>query len=287
MFQARSSVDWGHVVSTFSVCYRTRSGVLRLDLTICVAGSGCDVETRPLAGTLILEFDDWWPPEQVALRDFRFRAVTNFDFSFFGGGLVGTVTNLQINHAMPGPQLPFEPLMDGQVVFRDVPSRLGGTVHYDANATICGFLIAGGQGCPGDIDLARRTPNPLGEFPMRLEVAGSTLTATATFRFGNIPLFESNPGLGTISGMGTIHASAPFLPHLRIERLEFLHFVKWPGAFTDFRLYRTDSLTPPIDWREVDPFHIQTTGTTRVANMDIEPGQSFYRLSNEPPAGAR
>jgi hypothetical protein len=168
------------------------------------------------------------------------------------------------------------------VVFRNVPTRLVGTVHYDANETICGLLRASGQPCPGSIDLAGRTIPPLGEFPVRLELSGATLTATASFRFGNFPLFESNPELGTISGMGTIQASVPFLPRLRIERLEFLHFVKWPGAFTDFRLYRTDSLTPPIDWREVDPFFIQTLGTTNVAIMDIEPGQSFYRLSNEP-----
>jgi hypothetical protein len=38
MFQARSSVDWGHAVSSFSVCCRTRSGVLSLEAVLGADG---------------------------------------------------------------------------------------------------------------------------------------------------------------------------------------------------------------------------------------------------------
>jgi hypothetical protein len=78
-------------------------------LTICVPAAGCDTDTHSLAGDFLIEIEEWWPPEQAALRNFRLRAQTNFDFSFFSGGLVGTVTNLEINLADPAALRPCGP----------------------------------------------------------------------------------------------------------------------------------------------------------------------------------
>ena len=256
--------------------------VSSLEVQLCAQGPGgqeCDTDTQQLSGTLLVAVDCTPVLEQVALRDFRVRAVTDYSFLLdygFLGEIRGSVTNLEVYHAAPGPQQPFAPLTLGAARFFNVPNLLRGLTVYRASGLACVVLQNNEIPCADTINLGNRPTNILGELPAQVEVINNQLRFSGSFRF-SVPISEDDSSLGMISGNAVIVAAGAIAPCLRIEHGPFNHVVRWFGAFTGFELRRSRSLMPPVTW---EPVLIAPSNNGALWSVPLgnEQATFFYRL---------
>ena len=251
-----------------------------LVLTLSVL-SDSDSDTQPLHGSILLAVDHFEPLASVSLRDFQFRAVSNYQFDLRSGMFTAGVTNLEVVHGNPGPIQPYVPVSPGgQVTFQNVPHKLHGTGAYVATESTCDLLTIFNVPCHDVINLAERETSPIANFYGVLSISKGVLQFSGNFQFSGVQVAPAT----TISGMSSIVAKTTIQPTLKIRLGDFLgdHVVTWSHAFHDFILYRATSLSPPVSWEPVDPFFIFDDGTVVSATFPNEDGRSaFYRLSSE------
>jgi hypothetical protein len=249
---------------------------LTLDLGI---DSGSN--TQALRGTMTLALDCFSPLSQVSLRNFQFRAVTNYQLTLVDGTFTAGATNLQVTHAAPGPAQPYVPVQPGNSVsFSPVPYRLSGFTGYSASGIICFVLMGQGVPCRNVIRLADQPASEIELFVGNLSLSNAVLRFNGTFVFGPTLI----GGGASLSGGAVVSASGTLLPCLNIqnEAAQGSYRVGWSSAFPEFHLYRAESLAAPVDWKRVDDALVSMEGTTNVTQWSIQPeGQAFYRLQKE------
>lgn len=257
-------------------------------LTLAVQGEE-DSDTQAVSGSLLLAVDCFAPLTAASLRDFHIRATSNFNFYLsYGifGDLTGSTANLEIRHADPGTNRPYEAISSGMFNFREIPNALGGTAAYRASGVPCVVLQSGGRPCVDTIPLANQATTPIGEFSGALTLSNGMLHLVGNFHFGPVSVAPDT----SISGVATITAVGVLQPCLHIELGPFLddHRVSWSTAFGDFRLVRATALTLPVRWEEAVPVLGFHDGTVTNALFENPPDTMFfYRLESPARLGAR
>jgi len=266
----------GEVLAELTVDPTASALGLTLDLGSLDSGSN----TQALRGTMTLALDCLSPLSQVSLRDFRFRAVTNYQLTLVDGSFTAGVTNLQALHAMPDAPQPYVPVQPGNLVqFEQVPYRLLGFSGYSASGLVC--LILSGQSlpCRNVIRLADLAPAELTLFSGTLSLSNAVLHFNGSFTFGPTLI----GGGAMLGGGAVVSASGPLLPCLNIQTdaAHENYFVTWSSAFPEFHLERTESLSTPVNWQRVDDSLVFTEGSSNITRWANQPGQAFYRLKNQ------
>lgn len=182
-----------------------------VSVTLCLTACGtqCGTDTSPVAGSITLGTDCLTAPTALTLYDYTLQLTHNMAFHLnygpFCGRFDATTSNVAFNYATPGTPQPPTSLSGGSFSYANVPQNASGTMSYTATALVCAGLQANGRPCADTIDLST-----LGTASVTLDgtfsATGRTLSVVISIN-SSVPIDPNNPGLGTLTTVGTIRAS--------------------------------------------------------------------------------
>lgn len=110
-----------------------------------------------------------------------------------------------MSYGTPGTPMPATAINAGAFVYAGVPSTTAGTLGYTSTNLVCLGLQAAGRPCSDSIDLATLGAGSI-DLGGNVSVMGRAMTLTVDINSSG-PLDPNNPGLGTLSIVGTVVAT--------------------------------------------------------------------------------
>lgn len=182
-----------------------------VNVTLCLTACStqCGTDSSPVAGSIILSADCLTNPTALTLYDYTLQLTRSMAFHLnygtFCGRFDATTSNVAFHYATPGTPQPPTPLSGGSFSYTNVPQNASGTMSYTSTNLVCAGLQANGRPCSDTIDLST-----LGTESVTLNgsfsASGRTLNVTININSSG-PIDPNNPGLGTLTTVGTIKAS--------------------------------------------------------------------------------
>lgn len=178
-----------------------------LCLTVC--GTLCSSDTSPVSGSMTVGLDCLTQPANLIVHDFHFLLNNtinlNLNFGLVCGRFDASGSAVAMHYGTPGTPTPPSPLSGGAFSILDVPSTTSGTLAYTSTNLVCVGLQAAGRPCADTINLATLGAGSV-DLNGSMAVVGRTVTATLNINSSG-PIDPNNPGLGTLSIVGTVVAS--------------------------------------------------------------------------------
>lgn len=185
-----------------------------LDVTLCMTltSTECSTDASPVAGSVTIGLDCLTTPTSLTLYDFAFQLTQTLNhhlvFTFFGvpiGTFDSTATNVELSYATPGVPMPPTPLVVDAFAYTGVPANAAGLFNYTTTGTVCSAFQAQGQLCNATIDLSTVPVNPI-DLTGTVRVFGRDITVVLDVN-ASAPLDPTNPGLGSLTMVGTVVAT--------------------------------------------------------------------------------
>jgi hypothetical protein len=182
-----------------------------VSVTLCltVGSTQCDTDISPVAGSLTMGLDCLTNPAALTLHDFNLQLTNTLNLNLNYGPFVGrfdaVVSNTALHYATPGTPQPPTPLTLGAFTYPNVPETATGTMAYTSTNLVCVALQAAMLPCADSIDLSTLGVNTI-TFDGTANVAARNVAVVINVN-SVAPLDPNNPGLGTLTIIGTVRAS--------------------------------------------------------------------------------
>jgi hypothetical protein len=178
-----------------------------LCMTIC--GQQCSTSASPVSGTIVVGFDCLTQPQNITLYNFDLllnsAIVWHLNFGFVCGRFDSTASSVGLHYGTPGTPMPPTPLTGGAFGYTGVPSTMTGMLTYTSTNLVCAAFQAAGRLCSDTIDLSTLSPGSI-TMDGSVQVVGRSVALTLNVNSSG-PIDPSNPGLGTLSLVGTVVAN--------------------------------------------------------------------------------
>jgi hypothetical protein len=182
-----------------------------VNVTLCLTACStqCGTDTSPVAGSITLSPDCLTNPTALTLFDYTLQLSRSMAFHLnygpFCGRFDATTSNVAFNYATPGTPQPPTSLSGGSFSYANVSQNSSGTLSYSSTNLVCAGLQANGRPCNDTIDLSTLGTGSV-TFNGTFSASNRTLTVILNIN-SSAPIDPNNPGLGTLTTVGTIKAS--------------------------------------------------------------------------------
>jgi len=181
-----------------------------VEVTLNLAGA-TDVDTSPLAGSILIDVEDFDTPVQFTVLDLSLAATETIDhnisFSIFGS-FTQSSDNVTVNYATPGTPSAPAVLAGENFTISSLDAVLGGTGDYVATGLVCTLLQDQMLPCSGVVELAGSAPITAQNLSGELSIANGMITITLMIEL-DIPADPADPGAGGLIVVGVASGSAP------------------------------------------------------------------------------
>jgi len=196
------------VASPTSLTIDSSQSSVSVTLCLTACSTQCGTDTSPVAGSITLSPDCLTNTTAITLYDYAFQLTHDMAFHLnygFCGRFDATTSSLALHYATPGTPQPPTSVSGGTFTYSDVPQNSSGTMSYTATGLVCVGLQASGYPCSDSIDLSSLGTSSI-TITGSYSASGRILNVTITIN-SSVPIDPNNPGLGTLTTVGTIKAS--------------------------------------------------------------------------------
>lgn len=195
----------GGAVARSEITLTIDPSLSEVTVDLCVL-DGCDTDSSPVAGAIVIDVDPPVDPTAVTLFDYTFMLTQTLVFHIGNafGAVDSTVVGGTLQYPTPGVPLGPTPIDDaGGFTFFNVPTVAGGTTSYNATGLFCVAFIGQGLPCDGQFDLAALGVQSVDMMSGTLSIANNEVTLMMDAA-GTVPLL---PGVVDLSFVANIVAT--------------------------------------------------------------------------------